>query len=534
MNTPRPATAPAVADPIEVGSFFLETLTTGMYENPFHCIREYIQNGFDAISDAVRDGVLKDAEGRVLIAVGGTGRNLSLSIRDNGTGIPLTRAYTTLVSLGASRKNPAQHAGFRGIGRLAGIAYCTTLRFTTKARGETEGTIVEYDCGLVRSFLKPGSDPQDVRQVVRESVKTRTFSETVEEHYTEVGMLGLTGLGVEFAEMERLQPYLRQVCPVDYADNFDFAEQIRASAASYGDRLGVIQVETRQKRERVSVHKPYKNSAPVGGSRRSSASSLYDIETFTSKEHGWYGWIGKSNFPGEITDETVAGVRFKVKNIQIGESRIIEDMAEELTASGTERRLQRWAVGEIFITNPQVVPNARRDGFEDNQAWREIRRDLKAQVARRVVRLIREASNSRSVLKRLSAVFDQTKSKLAVPKLTGDEKVKLEAEIKRHIEMLGSDKLAGADPKEISFLISKFKGALETLETLPVESPPAKTSEASSSLQGSGETGDTSSTSGAASIKSGILDIVYEVLLEELGEEEAKRLLELISIRLEE
>jgi len=211
----------------------------------------------------------------------------------------------------------------------------------------------------------------------------------------------------------------------------------------------------------------------VGGKGRSSTSTLFDIETFTSKEHGWYGWIGRSNFPGEVTDETVAGVRFRVKNIQIGDSRLIEDMAEELTYSGTERRLQRWAVGEIFITNTQVVPNARRDGFEDNQAWREIRRDIKEKVAKRVVKLIRAASSSRSALKRLVSAFDRLDRGLKVAKLTTDQKAEQDADLKKQIEALGSDKLAGVDPKEVSALISRFKGLQEKLTEIQVEDPPA-------------------------------------------------------------
>lgn len=179
MNTQTPPASTSVNDePIEVGSFFLETLTTGMYEDPFHCIREYVQNGYDAIRDAVRANVIKDGEGRVLISVGGSTRSPSLSVNDNGVGIPKERAFSTLVSLGASRKTPVQHAGFRGIGRLAGIAYCTTLRLTTKFKGEDQGTIVEYDCELIRSYLKPGAEPQDVRNVMRSSVKKRLKSQS--------------------------------------------------------------------------------------------------------------------------------------------------------------------------------------------------------------------------------------------------------------------------------------------------------------------------------------------------------------------
>src|SRR5207237_4811334 len=111
---------------------------------------------------------------------------------------------TTLVSLGASRKLPTQHAGFRGIGRLAGIAYSTTLRFTTKAKGEDQGSVIEYDCGRIRGFLKPGAEPQDVRHLVRTSVRARTFDAQADEHYTEVEMIGLTSLGLEFVDTDKL------------------------------------------------------------------------------------------------------------------------------------------------------------------------------------------------------------------------------------------------------------------------------------------------------------------------------------------
>ena len=542
MNTP---TDTPEKDPIEVGSFFLETLTTGMYEDPFHCIREYVQNGYDAINDAIRGGVLKEGEGRVLISVGGTAKSPSLAIHDNGIGVPRSRAYTTLVSLGASRKLPTQHAGFRGIGRLAGIAYCTTLRFKTKAKGEEQGTIVEYDCGQIRGFLKPGAEPQDVRHVVRTSVKERTFEAGVDEHYTEVEMTNLTSLGLEFVEMDDLRPYLRQVCPVDYADNFDYAERIRALASGYGDSIGVIQVETRMKRERVSIHKPYKNSAAVGGTKRASTSTLYDIETFTSKEHGWYGWIGKSNFVGEITDDTVAGARFRVKNIQIGDSRLIEDLAEELTPTGTERRLQRWAVGEIFITNTQVVPNARRDGFEDNQAWRDIRKDIKEKVVKRVIKLIRSASDARAQLKKSTNAYSELSSKVNASNLTAAEKTKLAVLIKRQIDLLGSEKvLAGADPKEVSSLLSRYKELQEQLakrsvddpQSTPPQPPPDDEDGTDTETEADEETDSTADEDNGGQPGDqktpDFLDIISDVLTQELGEVEAERLMALICARL--
>ena len=58
-----------------------------------------------------------------------------------------------------------------------------------------------------------------------------------------------------------------------------------------------------------------------------------------------------------------------------------------------------YAVGEIFITNPHIVPNARRDGFEDSDAWRNVRKEIKNRVAKRVKALVRAASSTRSAIK---------------------------------------------------------------------------------------------------------------------------------------
>lgn len=536
----KPAADKSELDDIEVGAFFLETLTTGMYENPFHCIREYVQNGSDAISDAIRLGQLKDGDGRISIALGGTGKSQSLTVRDNGTGIPRDRAHKTLVSIGASRKLPAHHAGFRGIGRLAGIAYCTTLRFTTTFAGEDVATIVEFDCGRIRGHFTPGAEAQDIRALLTSAVRRKVTSAIVGDHYTEVEMSGLVNLGLEFVDMTKLQPYLQQVCPVDYVESFDFADRIRGIGVSYGEPLKVVHVEAQLKRERVPIYKAYRNTAPVA--KKNTLSILTDIEAVSSKEHGWYGWIGVSNFPGELVDPAVAGVRFRMKNIQVGDVRIIEDIAEGIARGKTERRLQRWAVGEVFITNPQVIPNARRDGFEDGAAWRTIKQDIGKAVAQRVTKLLRAASDSRTLLKEISEHGSRLAAQIAVPSVTAELREKLATEIRRRIQMLETKgTFTGVRAPEVAALLAQFQGYRVTLTTLPETEPkvepvaPEPNSTATPPVDEAPDKApggaDQSAAPGSAPLSE--LDVVYEVLLDELGESEADRLFEIILGRLD-
>ena len=529
-------------DDVQVGSFFLETLTTGMYENPLHCIREYVQNGFDAVQDQIRNGALASDEGRILISIGGSQNSPSISIQDNGTGIDSEKAVGVLLSLGASRKNPSRHAGFRGIGRLAGIAYCKTLRFTTSAKGESIATVVEFDCGQIRGYFSPGADPVDVREVVSSSTRTSTRTATESEHYTLVEMIGLVNLGVEFADLDILEPYLREVCPVEYPDNFSFADQIRNFADGFGDNLPTIHIETKQKRERRPVLKPYRNNYPAA----KKVSKLHSIEPVSSKENGWFGWLGVSNFPGEISDETVAGVRFRSKNIQIDGMSIIQRMAEELTPSGTDRRLMTYAVGEIFIVNPHIVPNARRDGFEDSDAWRSVRNEIKNRVAKRVRTLVRAASSTRSAIKKVNDQLENLSGRVSVESISLSEKTEVEELIRKQILELNSpSKFLGADPKEVSQLTASFKELAEILTDVPIDEESEyeednngnangdTSSGADSDVEGQGEpekdnSGETEGTEDGTRDTDLVQDPKYEIvlsaLLSELEQSQAERL----------
>ncbi len=495
-------------DRITVGSYFLETLTTGMYEDPFHCIREYVQNSFDAITDGIATGVLRSGEGRVTVAISGPSNRPTLSIRDNGTGIPVGEVVERLLFLGVSRKQPLLHAGFRGIGRLAGIAYCSVLKFTTKLAGEKSASIVEFDCGKLRGFMKPGAEPKDVSDVVRSSVLVKSISDRPGDHYTEVEMSGLFGQGLEFTQPERLGAYLSEYCPVDYADSFEFGDRVRAVASGFGASIPAIEVELKNRRDRIPIRKAYRNNYPT--SVPNSKSTLYDIVSFSSKEHGWFCWFGLSNFPGEITDETIAGVRFRMKNIQIGDEAIIEEIASRLTISGTERRLQRWAVGEIFITNTEVIPNARRDGFEDNAAWRNIQADIQ-EIADRIIKLIREASKNRSKIKKAIGAIEATRSRLNVAKLSKKVAGEVDKDLRKQLNFLQKVSPSSASPKQVSQLIAQIKELMEQLDRLRIEEEPPPPPP-----------------------RKPMLDIVQEVLVEHLGPKRGLHLMSIIRERISE
>src|SRR5215469_3808953 len=122
--------------PIIVGKDILEVLSNAMYVDPLAIYREYVQNAADAIDEARRTGVLSPRQtGTVEIEIDIERR--TVLIRDNGTGIPAAEFENRLTSFGASVKRGTNSRGFRGVGRLSGLAYCQELIFGERAINES-------------------------------------------------------------------------------------------------------------------------------------------------------------------------------------------------------------------------------------------------------------------------------------------------------------------------------------------------------------------------------------------------------------
>lgn len=134
-----------------VGKNILDNLTTGMYSDSKVIFREYIQNACDQIDLAITAGILSAGEGTVDIFTDTKKRYIS--IKDNATGVKAEEFIEDVGDIANSNKEIGKNKGFRGIGRLCGLAYCKTLKFTTSYLGENTKSIMTCDAQKMREML---------------------------------------------------------------------------------------------------------------------------------------------------------------------------------------------------------------------------------------------------------------------------------------------------------------------------------------------------------------------------------------------
>ena len=87
---------------IIIGKHTLESLTTGMYADPFVIYREYIQNAADSIDTAIESGILRRGEECIDVVIRFAEKRII--IKDNGFGIHSSEAASHLLSIGNSKK----------------------------------------------------------------------------------------------------------------------------------------------------------------------------------------------------------------------------------------------------------------------------------------------------------------------------------------------------------------------------------------------------------------------------------------------
>ena len=217
------------------GGFVLETLTIGMYGEARNAIREYIQNGFDSVQRAIDEfNILTTGGGLIEIELAEDRR--SLTIKDNGAGLTVKTAAPVLTRVGASSKNHSKHAGFRGIGRLAGIVFSDRVTFTTKAKGEHEQTTVIFDAKAMRAAMAPSKGSRkSAHDLMKEGVVAfRSPNRDANAHFFEVRLEGFIDAPVECCSAKEMYDFVSQVAPVPYPDDFPYRNELRNAAKKSG------------------------------------------------------------------------------------------------------------------------------------------------------------------------------------------------------------------------------------------------------------------------------------------------------------
>jgi Histidine kinase-, DNA gyrase B-, and HSP90-like ATPase len=432
-----------IADHPIVGKDVLELLSSSMYVNPLAIYREYVQNATDSIEEATGLGLLSRREmGRVDIKIDADKR--TVSIRDNGTGIEKAAFTRALVALGASRKRGTKARGFRGVGRLAGLGYCRELVFRSLADGEHVISEMRWDCQRLKTILRDVTFKGGVDELIKEVVRIQRRAATQRGHFFEVELSGIVRHGDDrLMNSEAVRDYLSQVAPVPFSPSFKFGKQIE-EYLSKDVNLGTVRIYLNN--EEQPLFRAYQN---VFEARKGVTDEFADIRFFEIKatdgglaakgwvlDHGYFGAIDRST--------SIMGLRLRSGNMQVGEGDVLGELF-------TESRFNAWVAGEFHVLDNRILPNGRRDHFEQNVHFSNLLAQLRP-IAHDLSRRCRQSSIRRNIIRQFEILSDQVVHKLSIMRqgaIRQAERKKLHKDALReiaHIEKIAENPIL--DPQQ--------------------------------------------------------------------------------------
>ena len=376
----RPSRQP-FAEQVIVGRDMLELISSAMYVDPLAIFREYVQNATDAIDEAKKAGLYSGgARPRIDITLDLQSR--TIKIRDNGTGIPTNCVTRKLSSLGASTKRGNDARGFRGVGRLSGLAYCQELVFRTKTAADELVSEMIWDCRKLKGLFRDHQSGTDLSKDLHDVISLCSFpSKGYPSHFFEVELRQVTRHKNDILLNENeIRRYLAQVGPVPFSPYFPLGKEIQIFLETFnaGECYDIF-----INGSDAPIVKLFQTDFEA---KRGCKNSAARLETFqlpgVNNGADAVGWFLHHDYLGALSDHLgVKGLRVRVGNIQIGDENILQNIFPET-------RFNAWSIGEVHVLTSKIIPNGRRDDFEQNNHYANLINHItpKAKVIAKVCR----------------------------------------------------------------------------------------------------------------------------------------------------
>lgn len=360
-----------MADTI-IGKNVLESLTRSMYADSRCIYREYIQNAADQIDAAKL--MYPELEYSVFVKIDPISRNII--IEDDATGVSSKDIKRLLIDVARSPKMRGINKGFRGIGRLGGLAYCKTLKFETSYFDEDIVSIVTWDAVRLTQILDNDDDDRDAGSVIDEVVKIskEQKEEHCDKHYFRVIMEDVTD--DKLLKEKDIRDYLAMVAPVDYSNHFAYRRDIYNFMKEKNLHLDCYNIYVGDSQ----LSKDYTMSIlDQSGQIEDTITGIeFWYETNSEGLPMYWGWYSISSLKGILNKTNKArNIRLRCENIQLGD----ETTCYRFMPTGDKARFVRYFFGEIHVLpTSKLVPDSHRDYLRVDVGLKEFENNIESHL----------------------------------------------------------------------------------------------------------------------------------------------------------
>jgi hypothetical protein len=231
--------------------------------------------------------------------------------------------------------------------------------------------VMTWDAKELKRTVGDRSQKEGAADVINRIIQFSSEPEEANAHYFRVRMTGVSN--DILLNKATVKEYLSMVAPLPFDSHFTFRKQIQNELLKEG--LPVDEYAVFLNHEQL--YKAYTNYFYVeNGGNRVKIGEVQDIHFFKSAtkqgEILYWGWHSVSDIQNnQLKPVNLArGLRLRKSNIQIGNERRLGNLFKD-------PRFNFYVVGEVHTWHKELIPNGRRDDFEDTPTFSDLKEELK-------------------------------------------------------------------------------------------------------------------------------------------------------------
>jgi hypothetical protein len=335
----------------DVGGDLVSIASAGLYSDPRDTLREFCQNGVDA--------------GANRITIRFTG--LNAAVIDDGRGMGFEELIYAR-RFGRSSKSAADNVGYRGIGIYSGFQICERLIVVSQQAGSDRRWTMTFDFASMRRTLAERVDNgKGLETALGPLIQENTTVAFDRLAITEVPRSGSTisllenidpDAYKELSELGSLRNYLRRTLPVPFSDSFEHKSKVER----YLERSvpGYKTIAVRLTNDDTGFDEDITRSFPDNLQEPRFLEAAWPPESASTRAVIW------ACMSKRATLKPNSGIYFKKRGFTLGDGTELREKFSKRPA------VYDWYVGEVYVVDETVMPNAARNGFEKNTGYRNL------------------------------------------------------------------------------------------------------------------------------------------------------------------
>ncbi len=256
-----------------------------------------------------------------------------------------------------------------------------------------------WDAKKCRDLIDDSENGNSALEILSEIISYEKSEANTDDHFFTVEMIDIREENRELLDVDKISDYIGWVAPVPYDNSFLFSSKIMAFSKRENLQIDTYRIGVNGE----DIVRKYNTNIYDKNNRKYEEIRDIGTKEFYNKDKELLAWMwyGISAFDRQIPkNNSMRCIRLRKENIQIGDCYALNKHFKEV-------RGNPYYIGEVHACHKDLIPNARRDYFVENEASVQLDAELQCFFSKELHNLYYRANQLKNAYKHIEQCNEQ-------------------------------------------------------------------------------------------------------------------------------